>query len=315
MSRHVSTAVPAFVPPVLSGWANPRGPVTDVAEAAFLAGAAVGALDQLVRAQPAWAGAWRQRLALKCAASACRLLGRSEDEADLRDAWYLRKASDDPSPAGNVYRAFRQQAARPTALDADSLAQAVEGLGLRKDDRFANLPVELDELVRTGRPAPFAAAEMAQRVVEAAPDAEPLAWWVADMTLAAKLRWPRPVPLLMAQAFGPAFRAASGSRIRPGEDGFAGALCLGLAQGAAEACRTAGEVARRAERLEAVTPKLRAKGAGDAIKRLLEDDAVPGTLTTARLSRFAARRLFERLDMFEAVRELSGRSSFRLYGL
>ena len=315
MSRPVSIPAPAYVPPVLPGWANPRGPMADVAEAAFLAGAALGALDQLVRAQPGWAGAWRQRLALKCAASACRLLGRNEDEADLRDAWHLRKASDDPGPAGNIYRVFRQLAARPTALDAESLAQAVEGLGLRWDDRFAYLPNEFDEMVRAGRSAPFVAAEMARRVVEATPDAEPLAWWIADLTLAAKLRWPRPVPLFMAQAFGPAFRPAGGSRIRPGEDGFAGALCLGLAQGAAEACRIAGEVARRAERLEAVTPKLRAKGAGDAIKRLLEDDAVPGTLTTARLSRFAARRLFERLDTFEAVRELSGRSAFRLYGL
>ena len=315
MSRHVSIPVPAFVPPVLPGWANPRGPVTDVAEAAFVAGAALGMLDQLVRAQPSWAGAWRQRLALKCAASACRLLGRSEDEAALRDAWHLRKASDDPGPAGNTYRVFRQLAARPTALDAEGLAHVVEGLGLRWNDRFAGLPDEFDELVRSGRPAPFAAAEMTRRVVDVAPDAEPLAWWIADATLAAKLRWPRPVPLLVAQAFGPAFRADGGRRIRPGDDGFAGALCLGLAQGAAEACRIAGEVARRAERLEAVTPKLRAKGAGDAINRLLDDDAVPGTLTTARLSRFAARRLFERLDTFEAVRELSGRSAFRLYGL
>ncbi|RWG27974.1 DUF1403 family protein, partial [Mesorhizobium sp.] len=62
-------------------------------------------------------------------------------------------------------------------------------------------------------------------------------------------------------------------------------------------------------------PKLRAKGAGDVMQRLLDDDAVSGSLTTKNLSRFASRRLFERLQQLEAVRELSGRATFRLFGL
>ncbi|TGV63540.1 DUF1403 family protein, partial [Mesorhizobium sp. M00.F.Ca.ET.149.01.1.1] len=48
---------------------------------------------------------------------------------------------------------------------------------------------------------------------------------------------------------------------------------------------------------------------------LLNEDAVAGSLTTKNLSRFAARRLFERLQQLEAVRELSGRPTFRLFGL
>ncbi|TGQ80702.1 DUF1403 family protein, partial [Mesorhizobium sp. M8A.F.Ca.ET.208.01.1.1] len=113
----------------------------------------------------------------------------------------------------------------------------------------------------------------------------------------------------MAQAFGPAFRgeASGGTRIRPGEKGFERAVCLALVQAAAEACRLASELSRRAEKLLAVAPKLRAKGAGDVIFLLLNEDAVAGSLTTKNLSRFAARRLFERLQQLEAVRELSGR--------
>lgn len=133
-----------------------------------------------------------------------------------------------------------------------------------------------------------------------------LAWWCADFVLAQKLRWPRPLPLLMAQVFTPAFRTGDsrGKRIRPREEGFERAVCVALAQGSDDTLR-----------LAAVTPKLHAKGAGDVVRKLLDDDAVPGSLTTKALSRFAARRLFERLQTFEAVRELSGRDSFRLFGL
>ncbi|MHA6686878.1 DUF1403 family protein [Mesorhizobium sp. A556] len=65
-----------------------------------MAGAALTTLDMLVRSDPAWAGAWRQRLALKCAAAAVRLAGRNEDQAALRDAWVLRQPGDAPGPAG-----------------------------------------------------------------------------------------------------------------------------------------------------------------------------------------------------------------------
>ncbi|WP_245501658.1 DUF1403 family protein [Mesorhizobium sp. M2A.F.Ca.ET.067.02.1.1] len=81
------------------------------------------------------------------------------------------------------------------------------------------------------------------------------------------------------------------------------------------ACRLAAELARRGKKLLAVTPRLRAKGAGDVIFLLLNKDAVSGSLTSKNLSRFAARRLYDRLQQFDAVRELSGRPTFRLFGL
>ncbi len=336
-TKIAAAPAPAPEPPMVPGWALPAAPVADAAQAAFLAGAALNSLDTLVRGQPAWAGAWRQRLALRCAASACRLAGRAETEAALRDAWALRPAGvflplDGPpsapgtsavalGPAGALLAAWRLLASRAPGLDAATLAAVAELLGLARDEALEEIAqsVSAPRASRDGKPAPFAAAAAAAQVMALRPDAELLAWWLADLAMAQSLRWPRPVPLLMAQAFGPTFRVEGGrgraARLQPGDDGFVRALNLALAEGAAEACRLAGEISRRAARLCEVTPKLRAKGAPDAVRLLLDDDAVPGTLTTKRLSRFASRRLFERLEGFGAVRELTGRTSFRLYGL
>jgi hypothetical protein len=81
MIRFAEPVAFAASPPVVPGWATPRERVESVAEAAFLAGAALNSLDNLVRAAPPWIGAWRQRLALKASAAAVRRLGRREDEA------------------------------------------------------------------------------------------------------------------------------------------------------------------------------------------------------------------------------------------
>ena len=62
-------------------------------------------------------------------------------------------------------------------------------------------------------------------------------------------------------------------------------------------------------------PKLRAKGARRVVELLLADDAAPARAASGGLSDRAARRLFDRLVELGAVRELSGRPTFRLYGL
>ncbi|MET2831157.1 DUF1403 family protein [Mesorhizobium shangrilense] len=311
-----ATASPA-APPTVPTWALAGGAPSD-ADAAFHAGAALASIDSLARAQPAWAGAWRQRLALNCAAASMRLAGRAEDAAALRDAWQLCPAGADSGPAGAIYGAWRQLAVQPPAASADRLGKIVEQLGLHWDGAaLAVVCTEIEKLTGSRRPAPFAAAAIATQIVAISPDAELFAWWLADQVLAQSLRWPRPLPLLMARAFGPAFRTETGGskRLRPGDKGFERAVCVALVQAGADACRLAAELSRRAEKLLAVAPRLRAKGAGDVIFLLLNEDAVSGSLTTNNLSRFGSRRLFERLQHLEAVRELSGRTSFRLFGL
>lgn len=128
--------------------------------------------------------------------------------------------------------------------------------------------------------------------------------------------WRHAVPILATQIYAPLLRTGSeGQRARPGSDAFEQAVFIATALGTAAACRLAADMAAQAERLRAAMPKLRSKSAGDVIDRLLIDDAVAGTLTTKSLSRWASRRLFDRLVELDAVRELSGRTTFRIYGL
>jgi hypothetical protein len=306
---------PAFVPPRVPGWARPRGAGPDEVAAAFAAGAALNCLDNLVRADPPWAGAWRQRLALTCAAAAVAIAGRAEDAAALRDAWHLRSAGAEPGPAGNILAAWRRLASRAPGLDADTLRAITALLGIRWSDDLAPLAGRVTALARSGMPAPFAAAAILREVDALQPDAALLGWWLADQMVALQLHWPLPVPLLIVHARNAVRAAGSRGGVRPNDEGYERAVCQALVEGASAACRLAADLAPRAARLQAVAPSLRAKGAGEVVRRLLEDDAVPGTLTTKTLSRWGARRLFERLAALDAVRELTGRAAFRLYGL
>ena len=92
-------------------------------------------------------------------------------------------------------------------------------------------------------------------------------------------------------------------------------MALSYAHAAFAALELAHDLSRRAARLSDAAPKLRAKGKGRALDALLGDDAVAPATPIPGLTDRARRRLFERLVALGAARELTGRATFRLYGL
>jgi hypothetical protein len=294
----------------------PRGPVDSDVEAAWMAGSALNSLDNVVRADAPWLGAWRHRLALKAAAATTKLMRRTEDESALRDAWYLRQPGDAIGPAGSVLLAWRKLAGRSLPPTPEDLQSVAELLGISWSDGIGDCLEELAADMRAAAPAPVIAARAATAVMREDPKAEALAWWMADLALSWRMGWTHAVPLLATQIHATVLRTGSDRRrARPHSPDYPRAVCLAAAAGSAEACRLAAGIAQQADRLIEVMPKLRAKGAGEVIALLLSDDAVSGSFTSKAMTRWASRRLFERLQQLDAVRELSGRSTFRLYGM
>jgi hypothetical protein len=348
-------AAPSFAPTspllqqTLASWARPPKEPAVGADAAFRARASLALLDQILRADPPFAGAPRQRLALR-AATACASMARlREDASGLRDAEHFSPDAGGgdarTSRAGRIHRLWRGFAGRPAGFEPQHLRRAADLLELPRDLDLEALAETLRRLVQDEK-NPLAAAtragSTAMRMLDGASrvEAEILALWLSDLVLARRLDWERPIPLLATTlahpglrsvSFGGAcnsraadvssgagnIRAAPGRRPRP--DGLEWPLycAKAYAPAARDAHGLAGELSRRSERLLSVAPKLRVKGAGRVIKMLLDDDAVtPATASkTSGLSDRASRRLFDRLVELGTVREPSGRPSFRLYGL
>jgi hypothetical protein len=307
----LEASAPTPVPGPFPGWARPDSPATDM-EAAFTAGAALAALSSRVHAAAPWAGVWRRRLALKAAAASVRMARRGEDEGVLRDAVVLCPSGGDVGPAGRMLLAWRQLD-RSDPLADGSVLHLAKTLNLPVDDALRGAIAAAQHHAAAGGGAPFAAAETVRIVLVQRPDAELLALWLADAVLARRLGWPLPVPLLAAALLHPSLRTA-GRRPHPGDPDWITQCCAAYTLAAATACDLDAEFGRRAAKLLAVVPQLRAKGADVIVAALLDEDAVAPSRGSVMSDR-ARRRLFDRLAALGAIRELSGRATFRLYGL
>lgn len=309
--RIAFTPPPTFAPPPT--WLRRRAPPDIVSEAVFYAGAALAALHPIARDEHPLGNLWRQRLALSCAAALARQGGRTEDEATLRDHWYLRREGDDPGPGGRILDAWRRLGER-TASDVEEWIWAVApslGHGLN------SLPIQIVELAgrhtkREHAMPVLAAAEIIAASRRLLPDEELVPLWLADAVLAHQLRWPAPVPLIAAHLSRGTLRKAP--QHLEGETVFMSALCTAYTTAAVSAIDLYNDLARRATRLLAVAPKLRSKDADDTISVLMLEDAQAAEQGKSASDR-SSRRLFERLVSLGVARELTGRPTFRLYGL
>lgn len=312
--RFLPESPPIFAPP--PDWARMGGRAEGLENAVFCAGAALAALHPIARNEHPLTKLWRQRLALTSAAAIVRLQGRVEDEAALRDHLYLTRPGDDPGPAGKLLKAWRALAGGssigPPSLNADWPVVLGELLSVVVD-KAAQETIETAFAAGVGRCNPIeAAVSTAATSLRLRSDSRPLALWLADAVLARRLNWPRPVPLLAAHLKREDFRVAAGLHADPVLWREACARAYGRA--ATTGFDLYADLARCAERLLAVAPKLRGKDADTTVLQLLSEDALTagrGQTTSDRSSR----RLFERLVECGAVRELTGRSTFRLYGL
>lgn len=283
----------------LPGWIISASAET-LEAAAFRSGSALAHLAYATDVPVVPLGLWRDRLAVAASEACAALVGRRETASAMRDALHLTKAGDDPGPAGTILRQWSRAVARPI-----SVAHLAKVIDSAEADRIA---LYLDA---TGPTPVDRAVQVLEAMLTDNPRAETAALILSDAVLAKSLNLSHVLPLL-------AMRVASRDLRLRGDD-LRLACHRAVVVGAGQALQTASTLARGAARLKAVVPKLRAKGAARAVDLFLSRDALaPAALAREMhdgLSDRAARRLCDRLVELGALRELTGRDTFRLYGV
>lgn len=281
---------------ITSAWAeNPE-------DVAFLSGAALGNLHLVVQSEDVPHALLRERLALQVAEACVMQSGRVERAGELRDAVQFLQPGDHPGPAGAIYLSWRRAVERQVSVKA--LHRAMPHVGLEQIaawlDGGKGAPIS--------RVAPIArAASVIEAVLQDDPRAQSAALLLADAALAQSLEGTHVLPLLGC--------GLTGRDLRAGGDDLRTACHRAVVIAVTQVVREASDLTLRATRLRAVAPKLRAKGSEDAVALFLSRDAVaPAALTSLRSDR-AARRFCDRLVELGVVRELTGRDTFRLYGI
>tara|TARA_R110002167_G_scaffold2300_5_gene11799 strand:+ start:12638 stop:13495 length:858 start_codon:yes stop_codon:yes gene_type:complete len=271
-------------------------------DVAFLSGAALSTLHLVVGRADVPHALLRDRLSLTASEACVRILGRPERTGDIRDAVHLLRPGDQPGPAGAIFLQWQRAAARP--VSAKALQRALPSVTAEQ------IAAWLD----TGRGGPvMRAAAALEAVLTAHPREEVMALILADAVLAQSLGWTHVLPLLATELKSRDLRT-QGEELQ--------LVChKALVSSIGATLTIASDLTRRAANLRTVIPKLRAKGAGDAVVLFLTKDALSPSVALADsttgvgMSGRAARRLCDRLVALGVVRELTGRDTSRLYGI
>ena len=155
-------------------------------------------------------------------------------------------------------------------------------------------------------------------VLEADDRAERIACLLSDVVLARVLNWKQVLPITARRLIKAALRDLVAER-----QGAELAVEVRILESIEETIKLARDLARRAESLRTIAPKLRAKGSDAAVDLFLTEDAVaPASMLSPRIrgtsiamTSRAARRFCDRLVELGVARELTGRPTFRLYGI
>lgn len=300
--------------PNLPGWVTSGRPET-LETVAFRSGAALTVLDQLIsdpkHGVPVELLA--NRLALSAATVTSKLEGRLAREADIRDAYHLTPPGEARGPDGDLL-AFWREAVRSRAGDTGEIA------GLVGTEFADDAGVWLDagfERARTHGPL-AGCFSVLQAVLDADDRAERVACLLADVVLACALNWKTVLPVSAQRLQKSALR----NLVADGQEAEL-AIQVRILESIEETIRLARDLARRGEALRTVAPKLRAKGSAAAVALFLTEDAVaPASMLSPRIhgtsipmTSRAARRFCDRLVELGVARELTGRPTFRLYGI
>jgi len=303
--------------PKLPGWVT-SGRAETPETVAFRSGAVLAVLDQLA-SDPSHGVPLKllsYKRALQAATATSKLEGRLAREADIRDAYHLTPPGEARGPDGDTL-AFWRDAARLKLMGRD-WHDDVQGLvgAVFADDVLRLIAAGADR-AKTHGPLAGCVAVM-RAVLEVDDRAERIACLLSDVVLARAVNWTSVLPLMAQQLTKTMLR----DLVADGQ-GADLKVQAGLLISIEDTTRLARDLASRARLLQAAAPKLRAKGSDAAVALFLSEDAIgPSTMlspviqsTTIPMTDRAARRFCDRLVELGVAQELTGRSTFRLYGI
>lgn len=307
--------------PNLPAWGTERSGETPE-NVAFMSGARFAMLDIILTqsGESIPKNLLRNTLALKAAVATSKLEGRMARETDMRDAFFLIAPDQDGichwGPDGDML-AFWRKAVRINLQSKTWIEDIVALLEPNIADVVDELLPRAIESTQTSGPL-SAAVAILKAVIEIDDRAEKAACLLSDVLLAKYFGWERVLPLTVLHLTKAYLRD-----LRNDETQSDKAIQVAISQSAETAFHLSKRLITHANALRAVAPKLRAKGSDEAVALFLKENAVApsGMLsphikgTRTEMTSRAARRLCDRLVELGVVKELTGRPTFRLYGI